>query len=38
MDLLMEVDKALLSAYVRFEAHRDDKRLCAEWRALLSAN
>ena len=35
-DLLMEVDKRMLSAYVRFEAHQDDKRLCAEWRALLS--
>ena len=28
-------DRALLSAYMSFEDHGDDRRLCADWRQLL---
>lgn len=35
MELLIDVDKQLLSAYLRFEGHGDEKQLCSDWRALL---
>ena len=28
-------DPNLVSAYLRFEGHGDERRLCAEWRQLL---